>query len=98
MVPQPALAQLVLPFRRELAQALECLPRRAPLLRRHRRPVADALLEALLLDRAHVGVLARGAEQPLLLVAGHAVPVRRDGPEDALLLRAQAPPRRLRRR
>src|SRR5258708_5719132 len=92
-----ALTQLVLFLGRKLAQSLVCLARRLALPGRHRRPVADALLVALLLDRLHRRIAARGGNEPLLLVAGHAFPIRGDRAEDAPLLRGQSCPRGLRR-
>src|SRR5471030_1035392 len=64
---EPTLAQLVLLLGRELAHALECFARGVALVGRHRRPVADALLEAFLLDGLHRGITPRGSDQALLL-------------------------------
>src|SRR5512146_3562987 len=83
MLAQPALPQLVLTLRGQAPQSLECLARGLALLRGHLRPVADAALEAILLHRLHGRIAPSGAEQALLLVAGHAIPIRRAGPQDA---------------
>ena len=79
----------------DLLQPLELFAGGLALLRGHRGPVSDALLEALLLDGAHVRVFAGRGLEALLLVAGKAVPVLGEGTENLALLGRQALPGRL---
>src|SRR5690606_11625176 len=89
---EPALAQLVLLFRGESPQSLEGFPGGLALVRRHGGPVADAPLEALALDRPPVGISAGSRLEALLLVPRHPLPIRGNGPEDPLFVRAQCRP------
>src|SRR6185369_930320 len=92
---QPTLAQLVLLIRRQAPQALVGFARGTALLGRHVGPLADALVEALALDRLQRGIAARRGDEALLLVARKAVPIRADGAEHATLVRRQGRPRHL---
>src|SRR5689334_10608165 len=88
----PSLPNLLALVRRQAAERLVLLARRAPLVRRELRPRSHLLLDALLLRRPHAGI-ALGESAPFLLALRlEAVPVRSERREDLLLLRRELMP------
>jgi hypothetical protein len=89
----PLAAHARLALGRELLELSKTGTRCATLLRRETHPFLHALLEALLLAAAHLGV-ALGHAQPFLLALGvELIPFTLNRREDLLLLRGELFPR-----